>query len=473
MGVSFEEKHYGFLTDTEIKFKIRINKHDVYVKAWYCHPDLFSNAPLFLLSTDLPENDYLARTISHKLYDSNPETAIAAAILLGEGGAKLLEELKWEPDVYHLNESHALPLAFYLFKRYGKIEDVKKKLVFTNHTPEAAGNQKSNISFLEKMGFFNDMSSDEIALICGPDCYELDHTDCALKMSGKSNGVSALHLQTLKRIWANKNYQNDIISITNGQHFGYWHEKEFYKALNEDDDFLEKVKKKKKKYLFEIVADQCGELFSENILTLVFAKRFTGYKRADIFFHDMDRFERLISQKEYPVQIIWAGKPYPMDFYGIGVFDKIVDICKSHKNCAILTGYELSLSHAMKAGSDIWINMPRMGHEASGTSGISAAMNASINVAIPDGWFPEFSNDKINSFVVHPSDPMLPEYKQDDLDCISLYDVLESSVIPIYYNEKEKWYDIIRRSMNDIFPKFGSERMVVEYYEKMYDILSP
>ena len=141
MDVLFEEKKYGFLIDTGIKFSIKISRHDVWVTAFYLPPDVFNTAPVFFLTTELPENDYLANTISHKLYDANPESKIAAAILLGEGGAKLLETLNWEPDVYHLNESHAVPLAFYLYNKYKSMEDVKSRLVFTNHTPEESGNQ--------------------------------------------------------------------------------------------------------------------------------------------------------------------------------------------------------------------------------------------------------------------------------------------------------------------------------------------
>src|SRR5689334_8851089 len=132
MDVLFEEKEYGFLKKTDIKFSIEVSGHTVFVTAYYLPPEVFQTAPVFFLSTDLPENDYLARTICHKLYDSNPETKIAAAILLGDGGATLLEKLNWLPDIYHLNESHALPLAFHLYKRYKSTDAVKMRLRFTN-----------------------------------------------------------------------------------------------------------------------------------------------------------------------------------------------------------------------------------------------------------------------------------------------------------------------------------------------------
>ena len=469
MDVLFEEKNYGFLQKTDIKFTIQISKHDVWVTAYYLPPSVFNTAPIFFLSTDLPENDYLAKTISHKLYDVNPETKIAAAVLLGIGGAKLLEILNWEPEMYHLNESHGLPIAFYLYNKYKNLEDVKKRLVFTNHTPEAAGNLKTNISLLDRMGFFYDVPLTEVNAITQSESDVLDHTLTALRMSKKANAVSKMHEKVLHDMFKNDGNICEIISITNAQNYNYWHDGAMYKALeNKDNETLRNKKNQRKKLLFDEVADQCGEIYDEKIFTIVFARRFAGYKRADLFFHDMDRFIKLVSNKERPIQIIWAGKPYPMDFGGIGTFDKIVNICKTYTNCSILTGYEMSLSKLLKQGADIWLNLPRLTHEASGTSGMTAAMNGTINVSLPDGWFPEFAKDKINSFVIPPCDISLTEDVQDDLDTSSLYHLLEAEIIPMYYDYPHRWSEIIKNSMTDVVPQFGSNRMAKEYYEKLY-----
>lgn len=471
MDVLFEEKNYGFLEKTNIKFSIKVSGHDVWVTAYYLPPDIFNTAPIFFLSTDLQENDYLAKTISHKLYDANPETKIAAAILLGLGGVKLLEILNWLPDVYHLNESHALPLAFYLYSKHKSINELRKQLVFTNHTPEQAGNQKTSMSLLEKMGFFCDLSITEIQTITNTDGEELDHTLTALRLSGKANAVSRIHRDTLQKMWRKNSGICDIISITNAQNFSYWHHPELYNAIDEDDDeSLKKIKIQGKKNLFEIVADQNGEIYDEKVFTIVFAKRFAGYKRPDLFFHNMDRFHKLVTNKERPVQIIWAGKPYPMDYVAIGVFDKIVNICKTYTNCSILVGYELKLSKILKRGSDIWLNMPRLTHEASGTSGMAAAMNGSVNVGLPDGWFPEFAKDKINSFIVSGCDITQPDHAQDDQDAESLFNLLENEIIPMYYDYPDHWLEIVKNSMRDIIPQFDSNRMAKEYYELMYNL---
>jgi len=469
MDVQFEEKRYGFLTDTQIKFTIKIDRHDVWVRAYYLDPEIFKTAPLFLLSTDVPENDYLAKTISHKLYDSNPETSIAAAILLGAGGAKLLELLDVKINIYHLNESHALPLAFYLFEKYKKSDEVKKRLVYTNHTPEEAGNKKTNLSLLNKLGYFCDIPLAEIMALTDIKEESLDHTLTALKMAGIANGVSLIHQKTLEKLWAKQNGICNIISITNAQHFTFWHDQEMYEKLNDADFDIATLKKARKKILFDVVADQCGEIYDENIFTLVFAKRFAGYKRADLLLHDPERFERIVTGKKRPIQIIWAGKPYPMDYYGIGLFDKIVNICKVHNNCSILVGYELRMSKILKGGADVWLNNPRMYHEASGTSGMAAAMNGCVNLGSPDGWFPEFASDKINSFVIPACDTTLPDHAQDEADANNLYDLIENEILPLYYDYPKKWNEIIKKSMTDINPKFGSDRMADEYYRKLYN----
>lgn len=469
MDVLFQEKVYGFLKNTDIKFTIRVSGHDVWVTAYYLPPEIFKTAPVFFLSTDLPENDYLARTICYKLYDSNPETKIASAILLGEGGARLLEVLNWEPDTYHLNESHALPLAFYLYKKHKSLEDVKKRLVFTNHTPEPGGNERTDIMLLDKMGFFCDIPLQEVREITGTDDSILDHTLTALRMAGIANGVSKLHQQTLCSIWADYNGKCDIISITNAQSYLYWADRDLYDCLTSGNDTsLTRRKQDCKRLLFEEVADQNGEIYDENTLTIVFAKRFGGYKRPELLLNNIDRFRQIVTNPDRPVQIIWAGKPYPVDYSAIALFDSITHICKTYPNCSILVGYEMKLSKLLKQGADIWLNCPRMTHEASGTSGMSAAMNGAINVSIPDGWFPEFARDKKNCFVIPPADSNLPPHAQDEADAQRLYDLLEYEIIPMYYENKDQWLSIVKNGMQDIVPYFDSNRMAQEYYEKLY-----
>ncbi len=469
MEVLFQEKVYGFLRKTNLKFTISVSEHEVFVTAFYLPPEVFKTAPVFFLSTDLPENDYLARTTCHKLYDSNPEAKIAASIILGNGGVKLLNKINWIPDIYHMNESHGLPLAYSLYKQFRNTKEVEKRLRFTNHTPEPSGNEKTNFSLLQRFGYFDGLPSEEVRKISFLENDRLDHTRSAMRMAGRVNGVSKLHCKTIRSMWSESIEENKLISVTNAQNFRYWANASMYKALNEgSNESLLKRKSECKQQLFEEVANQNGEIFDEQILTIVFAKRFGGYKRPELLLHDMNRFLAMVKNPDKPVQIIWAGKPYPMDYAAIALFDRIVDICKTHHNCSILTGYEMKMSRLLKQGSDVWLNVPRITHEACGTSGITAAMNGAVNVSIPDGWFPEFAKDKINSFVIPAANPDLPDHQQDEADANSLYDLLENIVIPMYYDDPERWLTVVKNGMRDIIPQFDSNRMAVEYYEKLY-----
>ncbi|MGN6494483.1 MAG: alpha-glucan family phosphorylase [Agriterribacter sp.] len=469
MDVLFEEKIYGFLKKTDVKFTIKVSGHDVFVTAYYLPPEIFQTAPVFFLTTDLPENDYLAKTICHRLYDSNPETKIAAAILLGEGGARLLEKINWLPDVYHLNESHGLPLAFHLYRQFKSLDVVRSKLRFTNHTIEAGGNQQTNVYLLEKMSFFGELSLTELRSVIKIENDILNHTLAALQFAGLANGVSANHTRVLSKIYEHTENTCKIISITNAQDFSYWADKDMYKALADGDDKqLVAIKKKHKKRLFEEVADQNGEIYDENVLTIVFAKRFGGYKRPGLLLQDVDRFHRIVQNINRPVQIIWAGKPYPSDYEAIALFDRIVNVSKTYFNCSVLVGYELKLSKLLKQGADVWLNVPRLTREASGTSGMTAAMNGTINISTLDGWYAEFAKQRVNGFILTPVDGTLPEYRQDEIDANNLYTLLEQDIIPMYYDRPHDWLTIVKHSMQDIIPTFDSKRMVREYYEQLY-----
>jgi glycogen phosphorylase len=469
MAVLFQEKMYGFLVSTGIKFTIRVSSADVWVTAYYLPCSIFNTAPLFLLSTDLPENDYLARTICHKLYDSNPETQIAASILLGIGGCKLLEYLEWNPTTFHMNESHSLPVAFYLLNKYKNVEEVKRRLVFTNHTAEEGGNPTTSIWLLEKMGFFYNLPMDQIQSLNIYSSNYMNHTLAALRLSRLANAVSKLHHKKLLEIWKGHTGLCPITSVTNAQNFNYWADKKIYKCLKENNiEEFNRIKMLAKESLFEMVADENGEILNKKILTIVFAKRFTGYKRADLLLLDMQRFDKLMKNESRPVQIIWAGKPYPADYSAIGTFDKIVNVCKNYNNCSVLVAYELKLSKLLKNGADLWLNVPRIGHEASGTSGMSAAMNGALNLTVADGWVPEFARDKINCFVIPHAEPTLPDRQQDEIDAANLYDLLENEVIPTYYDHPDKWFSMVKSSIEDVIPYFDSNRMVSEYYTSLY-----
>ena len=472
LQVTFMEKMYSFLEDTGIKYQIMIHDHPVWVKAYYLAPNTFCSAPLFLLSTDLPENDYVSQTITHRLYDANVATKVAQFILLGVGGAKLIDELNFEPEVYHLNEAHGFSSAFYLLNKYKSLDEVKKRLVFTTHTPEEAGNEKHDIYLCHKMGYFCGLSLDEVRKLTGIDDDQFNHSLAALRFARKANGVSELHGHVSRALWGKYEGICPITHVTNAQNWRYWADKQLYRfAENIDDAGFDDRKMYLKKRAFEIVADQTGKVFDPNVLTIVWARRFAGYKRADFLSWDMDRFEKLLSNKKHPVQIIFAGKPYPVDYPAISQFNNLVHLSKNYNNVAVLIGYELGLSKRMKQASDIWLNNPRVPREASGTSGMTAAMNGAVNFSTDDGWIPEFINHGNNGFVVPKADyDNMSTQQQDDYDLDEMYKILEEQIVPMYYDNKETWRQITQNGMNDVRFQFDSNRMAEEYYEKMYKI---
>lgn len=466
------KKMYSFLEDTGIKFQIDIHDAPVWVKVMYLNPETFKTAPIFLLSTDVPENDHVSKTICHRLYDANESTKLAQYILLGKGGAKLLDELNLEREVYHLNEAHGLPAAFYLLKKFGgDLEKVKERLVFTTHTPEEAGNEKHNVHLCHQMSYFSGLTIEEVKKLEGQDNDQFNHSLCALRMARIANGVSQLHGVVSNEMWGKYPGICEIKAITNAQDFKYWADKPLYNAREErEDEEFDFRKKYLKKRTFRIVADQCGKLFDSKVFTMVWARRFAGYKRADLLLQDKERFRKLLENKKYPVQIIFAGKPYPVDYSAISTFNNLVEESKNHKNMAVLTGYELSLSKSLKQGSDVWLNNPRVPREASGTSGMTASMNASVNLSTDDGWIPEFAKNGVNSFVVPKADyANMSVFDVDNYDMNQLYDILENQILPMYYERPDEWRQVVKNAMDDVKEQFNSDRMADEYYKIMYN----
>jgi len=470
LQIQWNEKLYSFLEDTGIKFQIEIHGHPVWVKAWYLNPETFKSAPLFLLSTDVPENDYISQTISHRLYDANVATKVAQFILLGVGGAKLIDELNFKPELYHLNEAHGVSSAFYLHKKYGSMEEVKKRMVFTTHTPEEAGNEKHDLHLCEKMGYFCGMPLDEVRQIAGTADEKFNHSLAALRYAKLSNGVSQLHGEVSRQMWEKYEGICNITAVTNAQNWQYWADKQLYKFMEAKDEAgFQDRKRHLKKRAMEIVADQTGKLLNPDVFTIVWARRFAGYKRAELLTRDAERFKALMSNTKYPVQFVWAGKPYPLDYPAISDFNYLVNLSKEYKNVAVCIGYELSLSKRLKQVSDVWLNNPRVPREASGTSGMTAAMNGSVNFSTNDGWIREFINHGNNGFVVPIADyENMSVQEQDDYDMNSLFDILEKQILPMYYDNPHNWRQIVMNGMRDVRWQFDSNRMAKEYYEILY-----
>ncbi|MEI6675927.1 MAG: alpha-glucan family phosphorylase [Verrucomicrobiota bacterium] len=469
LAIQFRKQQYAFLKDTGIRFTVPIHGHPVWVKAMFLPGEVFGTVPMFFLSTDIEENDDLSRALTHRLYDNDPLRRIAQYIILGAGGTRLLEELGVDPQVWHLNEAHGLSAAFRIYEKFRRLDEVKKRFVFTTHTPEEAGNEKHDFKLLREFSFFGEVSEPEIRAITGIGGDVFNHTLAALRLSHSANGVSKLHGEVSRHMW--KEFPNicEITHVTNAQNQKYWGDKELEAArLADDIEALRLRKCELKRKLFTHVANQTGKLFSPDVLTMVWARRFAGYKRPDLIARDVQLFRSLVNNAERPIQIIWAGKPYPFDYGSIDTFNHLIRLTRDMPNATVVVGYELGLSRLLKDGSDIWLNNPVVTREASGTSGMSAAMNGSLNLSTYDGWVCEFARDGENSFIVPPADPALDPNERDRQDQLGIYQILNELALPLYYEEPDAWYRMVLNSMNDVVPFFDADRMADEYYKKIY-----
>jgi len=469
LAIQFRRKEYAFLQDTGIRFTVPVHGHPVWVKAMFLPGSIFNTVPMFFLSTDVEENDPLSRAITHRLYDQDHLRRIAQYIILGAGGARLLDELGVDPEVWHLNEAHGLSAAFHIYEKHRNLDEVKKRLVFTTHTPEEAGNERHAFNLLRDFSFFGSIEEDEVRRITGIQGDEFNHSLAALRLARIANGVSKLHGEVSRRMW--KDYPNicEITHITNAQNKKYWADHGLEHArIGGSGEELRNRKRELKERLFRVVADQTGKLFRPDVLTIVWARRFAGYKRPDLITRDIRLFREMLNNSQYPVQMIWAGKPYPFDYSAIEIFNNLIHLARDYPNATVLVGYELELSRFLKNGADIWLNNPVVTREASGTSGMTAAMNAAVNLSTYDGWVCEFAKNGENSFIIEPADPSLSPEDRDRHDLLEFYKTLNGTVLPVYYERPDDWSKIVLNSMNDVVPYFDSARMVDEYYKKIY-----
>ncbi|HFU77064.1 MAG TPA: alpha-glucan family phosphorylase, partial [Epsilonproteobacteria bacterium] len=348
--------------------------------------------------------------------------------------------------------------------------ELKKHVVFTTHTPEDAGNEEHDISKLFKFGFFNGLDLEtvrEMSLLYS-DRFNL--TLGALRSVKRTNAVSKFHGEVANRMWKEYEGVSEITYITNAQNRRYWMDKGMQSALDNNEDYvLVSRKKHLKRQLFDEVADQTGKMFNPDILTLVWARRFAEYKRPGLIKRDFARFKKMLENEQRPVQIIWAGKPYPFDSNAVNTFNELIHISREIDNMAVLTGYELKLSRTLKYGADVWINTPRVSREASGTSGMTAAMNGAIHFSTNDGWHPEYAKNGYNSFTIPDIDHSQDVEDQDTQDNKNMMDILENEIIPIYYDKPSLWTQIMKSAMKDVIPAFDSGRMAHEYYTVMYN----
>ena len=462
--VAYIRKYYDFLEDTGAMTEVDIFGEKVKVKAYLVKPELFGSCPVYLLTTDIDGNSDWAKSISHKLYDGNEKIRIAQETVLGIAGVRILQQIGYKFDVVHMNEGHALPAAFELLRQAnGDLEEVKKKTVFTTHTPVAAGNEVHWVDTLLEGGFFAGCSR-ETAVKLGGENFSL--TVAALRMSRLANAVSQLHGLVSNKMWEWVDGRCPIRAITNAVNLHYWQDDRIKKA--DTAEKLLSVKREMKEELFEYVANVAGKRFDPDVLTITWARRFADYKRAWLILMDKDRINKLLDENK--IQIIFAGKFHPDDVMGKEMFNKLLNRSHSLKNVVVLPGYELELSGKLKRGSDIWLNTPLRPFEASGTSGMSANANGALHLSTFDGWTVEGTFNGINGYTIeYPElDDEMPWEERHWKDHECMMNIIENEIIPTYYENKQEWARMMRQAIRTSEAYFNSDRMVIEYYNRLY-----
>jgi starch phosphorylase len=471
---------------------------------------------LYLLDTDVAENPDWGRSITDALYSGDREHRIRQELVLGIGGVRALRALRIEPTVFHLNEGHSAFLQVERLRRLVEEQGVEREealqqvcgsTVFTTHTPVPAGNEvfdgalvRRNIEQLVlRCGF---TSWDEFAAL-GREADDLRFglTPFALRTSAYANGVSALHGEVSREMWHGlwpDRVAEDapIGSITNGVHAHTWLDDslgaalgtqedtaapDFARAYQLDDGELWRMHREAKERLFAYArlrfAAQGGVSFGldADALTIGFARRFATYKRAGLLFEDGDRLVQMLADDERPIQIVFAGKAHPADEGGKDMIAKVVRFTRDSRSSGrvvFLEDYEMTLARYLVQGVDVWLNNPRRPLEASGTSGMKAAMNGGVNCSILDGWWAEGYSPEVG-FTIGGDSVAYTDAEQDAEDGEALLDVLERQVIPAYYERDERglptrWLELMRNSIAQLGARFNTDRMLIEYVEDLY-----
>jgi glycogen phosphorylase len=462
--LQYVKRDYPFLKDTGVSVDVTIFGRPVKVKALLLEPKTFGSAPTYFLTTDVPENSPEDRRLTEKLYDSDERIRIAQEIILGVAGVRILKALNVPFDLVHMNEGHALPAAFELLRLHGQnMDEVRRRLVFTTHTPVAAGNESHNVDVLHEAGFFVETHKDEAVRLGG---HDFSLTVAALRMSRLANGVSQLHGHVANNMWSWVEGRCPIVAITNATNLKYWQDPRVASARNAEQ--LLNAKAEMRKELVEYANKISGKNLDPNVFTVVWARRFTEYKRADLIFRDLPRIKRLLEGKK--LQLIFAGKFHPKDTWGKNTWNKVLKLSDELPGVAVLPGYELEMSGQLKRGSDIWLNTPLRPLEASGTSGMSANFNGSLHLSTLDGWAVEGTYHNHNGWIINKDNNMdyLPAEERHQQDYESMMHILENEIIPLWEGDKAQWATLMRRAVDVSVAYFHSDRMAVEYYTRLY-----
>lgn len=516
----------------EYRVSVELPGRNVTIKIWQAR---VGNVTLYLLDTDIPENTQHDRIITHHLYGGDKAMRIEQEIVLGIGGVRALTEMGLAPTAWHMNEGHAAFMSLERIRiLVGKGMDFASALevaaanaIFTTHTPVPAGHDHFNHDML--LNYFEHyypqlkISREEfLALGHAPDTPDFNMTSLAIRCSRFQNGVSRIHGRVSSKICAEMwpeigEDENPIGYITNGVHmptflakewlevferFLGWGwsqhltEVEFWEQIDAIPDHQfwsvrETLKSRMLQLIRLIVSKQhyrnhgseahldrilkYADPANPNVLTIGFARRFATYKRACLLFENIDWLRQITCDPDRPVLFIFAGKAHPADVPGQDLIRRVTQVSRMPEfegKILMIEGYDLRLSRRLVAGVDVWLNNPLYPLEASGTSGMKAAMNGVLNLSILDGWWDE-GYDGMNGWAIKPVSELLPEAQRNREESHTLYELLQDHVIPAYYNRNkmgysEEWVKMSKDSIATLLPRFNSTRMVGEYVNKTY-----
>jgi starch phosphorylase len=505
--------------------RVNLAGRDVVAQVWRVD---IGRVPLYLLDTDIPENHPVDRWIANRLYVGEHRMRLSQYALLGIGGLRALRAMGIEPGMLHLNEGHPafapLEMARAAVESGTSLDDAlamaRGRTIFTTHTPVPAGNEAYGPGeILEVLGNFHErLGTDvtgllELGRVRRGDLSEpFGITPLALRLSAAANGVSKRHGQVARDMWAELDIP--IGHVTNGVHVPTWMAGPMRELLDRylgrgwqaraadprtwlpvakiPDAEIWEVRQQLRAGLIEAVrlrvvadrlsrgepahlADRAAQVFDPNLLTVGLARRLATYKRTALIVRDRARLLRLLAS-DRPIQLLVAGKAHPSDDGGKRVGQEIMETQAgpdSTGRLVFLADYDMSLAAHLVAGADIWLNVPRPPLEASGTSGMKAAMNGGLNLSVLDGWWEEGCNGE-NGWGIGSSGG--DDYAQDERDADALYGLLENEVVPLFYDRDEQGVPAgmvrrIRASLMTVGPQFSATRMVHDYLERYAEVL--
>jgi len=464
--------------------KVQIQGRDVRIRAWlYTVKSQTGGAvPVYFLDTDVEGNNPEDRGITSSLYSGDERYRLKQEVVLGIGGARMLETLGIEVRKYHLNEGHASLLALELLRKHeGDVDKVRNLCVFTTHTPIEAGHDKFSHELVQEVlgeGF----PLDFFKSLGGHD--RLNMTLLALNLSNYVNGVAKRHGESSREMFPGY----EIHAITNGIHSYTWTCESFRRLYDKylpgwayEPELLVRVDvipaeeiwqahREAKKLLIDYVNKATNSGLDHDTLTIGFARRATEYKRANLLFSDLEKLKKI--SKKGQIQIIFAGKAHPKDFSGKRLIEQIFDYIKRLKEeikIVYLENYDVNAAAMLVAGVDVWLNTPLPPQEASGTSGMKAAHNGVINFSVLDGWWIEGWIEDTTGWSIGPHPDKHVSYEErNSREFDDLYNKLEYVIVPMFYTKRDEWIRAMKNSIGKIAYYFNSHRMMRRYVTEAY-----